>query len=163
MRDERLSQYEWSDVVRRECIVPAQRVLRRAHRENPGVVKQTHNWQIERDDLRCGTPHARKIRQITHDRHSAPSLLFKSLLQLAELFRIASDQYDRTVLRHLKCGRAANAGRRSGDDGCLMLGWFVHERGTSHSRNSFVVCLDSLYQGPKNQLNIRHRASKPTL
>jgi hypothetical protein len=26
---------------------------------------------VERDDLRCRTPHARKIRQITHDRHSA--------------------------------------------------------------------------------------------
>src|SRR2546426_1993010 len=43
MRDERFGQHERSDVVRRERIVPAQRVLRSAHREDARVVEQPDN------------------------------------------------------------------------------------------------------------------------
>jgi hypothetical protein len=52
MRDERFGQHERSDVVRRERIVPAQRVLRSAHREDARIVELPDNREMERDDLR---------------------------------------------------------------------------------------------------------------
>jgi hypothetical protein len=90
----------------------------------PGVVEQAHDRKIERNDLRNRAPHTRKIRQVAHDRHGAPALLFESRLQPAELFTIASDQDDGAVLGYLKCGRTPNARGRAGDDDvCLTLGW----------------------------------------
>ena len=56
MRDELFGQHERSNVVRHERLVPAQRVLRSAHREDARIVEQPDNREMERDDLRCRVP-----------------------------------------------------------------------------------------------------------
>lgn len=69
MRHEGLCQGERAEVVGCECDVPAQRVLSGAHREDARVVEQPGNREIEPDDRRGRAPHARKIRQVAHDRN----------------------------------------------------------------------------------------------
>ena len=75
MRHERLCQLERAEMVRRECHVPAQRVLRCAHLPDARIVEQAGDREMERDDLRGRTPHARKIGQVAHDRYRVLALL----------------------------------------------------------------------------------------
>jgi hypothetical protein len=139
MRHERLSQGEWSEMVRCERHVPTQRVLRGAHREDARVVEQSNDREIERGDLRSRPPRAGEVRQIAHDRNRVLPSLLDGLLHLVEFSAVAADQDDRTVLRQLKCREAPYAGGRAGDD----IPVAISRNGLRHVSLQLVVCLVS--------------------
>jgi hypothetical protein len=66
------------------------------------------------------------------NRHRVPAFSLYLLLQLLELFAIASYQYDFAVLDHLHCRSSANPRGRAGDDVRLVLGRIVHGNGIRH-------------------------------
>ena len=76
---------------------------------------------MERDDLRGRARHARKIRQVAHDRNRVLAFLLDGLLHLVELSTVAADQDDRAVLGQFECRAATDAGGRAGDDVRLAI------------------------------------------
>jgi hypothetical protein len=94
--------------------------------QNPRFGNASAHWQAgdrkrQRDDLRGRAPHARKIRQVAHDRHRVLASLLDGLLHLVELLAVAADEDDRAVLGQFKCRGATYAGGRAGDDVRLAL------------------------------------------
>jgi hypothetical protein len=77
---------------------------------------------IGRYNLRSRAAHAREIRQVAHHRNRVSAFSLYLLLQLVELFAIASYQYDFAVLDHFQCCSPANARSRAADDVRLVLG-----------------------------------------
>jgi hypothetical protein len=71
---------------------------------------------MERDDLRRRTPHARKIRQVAHDRRRALALSLDAFLRLVELSAIAAHQHKHAVFGQLERRPATDPGGRPGDD-----------------------------------------------
>jgi hypothetical protein len=114
MRHERLGQHEWTQVVRRERHIPAQRVLRGARLVDPRVVEQADDRKMERDDLRGRLPHARNVGEVTHDCGRALAFSLDGLSDLVEFLGVTSDQHDRSVLGKLQRRSATYLCRRSG-------------------------------------------------
>jgi hypothetical protein len=121
MRHQRFGQRERSEVVGRECHVPAQRILAGACLHDARVVEQAGDRKMQRDDLRGRATHARQIRQIAHHRHRVLALLRDQLSHLLELAAVAADQHDRAMFGQFECRGATDAGGRAGDDVGLAI------------------------------------------